>query len=161
MQISVKGLQTLKEHEGFRANAYNDLDPSNPNSTKAGVWTIGYGTTKVDGKPVQRGQTCTEPEATVWLQADLAWAQTAVNKLVKVPLTQNMFDALVSFVYNIGEYAFSQSTLLRLLNQKFYKEAANEFPKWNKSGGKVLKGLVARRYVEQQMFLENINGKKG
>ena len=143
MQISYRGKELLKELEGFRHHAC--LEPG-------GVWTIGYGTTKIDGKPVEAGQTVTEVQAQKWLDEDLAWAQTAVNKLVKVKLTQNMFDALVSFVYNIGESAFAKSTLLRLLNLKQYVEAAKQFERWKFDNGKEIKGLVTRRIKETAMF---------
>jgi lysozyme len=143
MQISYVGINALKEHEGFRAKAYKDT---------AGVWTIGYGTIKIDGRPVEEGMECTQEQATQWLYADLAWAQTAVNQMVRVPLHQNQFDALVSFVYNEGETQFSKSTLLRKLNLQDFIGAAKEFDKWVISGGKVTKGLVSRRAVERSMF---------
>jgi len=143
MQISFNGIESLKDLEGLRLNAYLD---------SAGIATIGYGTIKIDGKPVEMGMTCTEQEATVYLQADLAWAQTAVNQLVRVSLTQPEFDALVSFVYNVGQGAFAKSTMLRKLNAGDYEGAAKEFPRWNIAGGKVVKGLVARRRIEQAMF---------
>ncbi len=143
MQISHMGIQSLKELEGFRAKAYKDT---------GGVWTIGYGTIKWLGKPVEAGQTITDKEAVLALQADLAWAQTAVNQLVRVPLKQHMFDALVSFVYNIGETAFSKSTMLRLLNEGEYDQAAEQFKRWNQDNGKVIPGLVSRRKVEESLF---------
>jgi len=145
MQISFKGRELLQELEGFRHDAY--LDTGN-------VWTIGYGTTKIDGKPVEAGQTCTEKQAQEWLQTDLAWAQTAVNKLVKVKLTQNMFDALTSFVYNIGENAFARSTLLQLLNTGQYAPASQQFKRWVFDNGNIIKGLVTRRMKEQALFEE-------
>lgn len=143
MQISFNGIQSLKELEGFRAKAYKDT---------GGVWTIGYGTIKWLGKPVEAGQTITDKEALLALQADLAWAQTAVNQLVRVPLKQHMFDALVSFVYNIGENAFSKSTMLRLLNEGKFDLAAEQFKRWNQDNGKVIPGLVSRRKVEESLF---------
>lgn len=143
MQISFNGIQSLKELEGFRAKAYKDT---------GGVWTIGYGTIKWLGKPVEAGQTITDKEAALALQADLAWAQTAVNQLVRVPLKQHMFDALVSFVYNIGESAFSKSTMLRLLNEGKFDLAAEQFKRWNQDNGKVIPGLVSRRKVEESLF---------
>lgn len=145
MQISYKGKELLKELEGFRQHAYLDT---------GGVWTIGYGTTKIDGKPVEAGQTITEKEAQQWLDSDLAWAQTAVNKLIKVKLTQNMFDALTSFVYNIGENAFARSTLLQLLNTGQYAAASQQFKRWVYDNKKVVKGLVTRRMKEQALFEE-------
>ena len=143
MQVSFNGIKALKEYEGFEANAYKDT---------GGVWTIGYGTIRWNDRPVEQGMVITEKEAELALQADLAWAQTAVNKLVKVPLKQNMFDALVSFVYNIGENAFSRSTMLQLLNSKQYDAAAKQFDRWKFDNGKEIKGLVIRRAKERRMF---------
>jgi lysozyme len=143
MQISYNGLTLLKELEGFRSESYLDT---------GGVWTIGYGTTRVKGKPVEAGLTCTEAEAAQWLSDDIAWAQTAVNKLVKVPLKQGMFDALVSFVYNVGEDQFRRSTLLRLLNLKQYIEAGKQLLLWKYDNGKVIQGLINRRIKELAMY---------
>lgn len=143
MKISYNGIQFLKAREGFKAEAYMD---------SAGVWTIGYGTIRINGIPVEPGQKITEQEAEAALEADLAWAQTAVNQAVKVRLTQNMFDALVSLVYNIGVGAFTDSTLLRLLNQGKYQEAAEQFHRWKFAGGKVIPGLVNRRRLEFDLF---------
>lgn len=143
MQISYSGIAFLKEREGFRKEAYLDT---------GGVWTIGFGTIKWKGKPVEAGQTISDKEAEIALVEDLAWAQTAVNKLVKVKLTQNMFDALVSFVYNIGESAFSKSTLLRVLNVGNYNEVGAQFERWVYDNGKVVKGLLARRQLERSLF---------
>jgi len=143
MQISFNGIKSLKELEGFRKDAYKDT---------GGVWTIGYGTIMLNGRPVEQGMSITDPEAEVALQADLAWAQTAVNQLVRVPLKQSMYDALVSFVYNVGMNAFSKSTMLRKLNLKDYAGASKEFSRWVYDNGKEIKGLVARRRIEQSMF---------
>lgn len=143
MQISYSGINALKEHEGLRLQAYRDT---------GGVWTIGYGTIKINGKPVEQGMTCTREQAEQWLYADLAWAQTAVNKLVRATLAQHQYDALVSFVYNIGEEAFTKSTMLRKLNAQDYVGAAKEFDRWVNDNGKVVKGLVARRRIERDMF---------
>ena len=143
MQLSYQGINAIKEHEGFRDKAYKD---------SAGVWTIGYGTIKINGKPVEEGMTCTQEQATQWLYADLTWAQTAVNQMVRVALAQNQYDALVSFVYNEGETQFSKSTLLRKLNAQDYIGAGKEFDKWVYAGGKVVPGLVARRRIERDEF---------
>lgn len=143
MQISYNGINTLKEYEGFRAKAYLD---------SAGVPTIGFGTIKIDGKPVELGMECTKEQAEQWLYKDLAWAQTSVNQMVRVQLAQNQYDALVSFVYNEGQTQFSKSTLLRKLNLQDYIGAAKEFDKWVYAGGAVVKGLVTRRRLERDMF---------
>lgn len=143
MQISYKGEQAIREFEGFRDKAYQD---------SAGIWTIGFGSIKVNGIRVKKGDTITYDQAVEQKRRDLAWAQTAVNQLVRVGLSQHQYDALVSLVYNIGETAFSKSTLLKHLNQMNFILAAQEFPKWNKAGGKVVQGLTNRRMAEKKMF---------
>lgn len=140
MKISEAGLDLIKSHEGFRSDAY--LCP-------AGIWTIGYGHTG----DVEEGQSVTEEEAEELLLQDVAFAENAVNSLVEVELSQQMFDALVCFVYNVGIGAFEQSTLLRLLNQGQMEEAAEQFLRWNKAGGKELAGLTRRREAERALFL--------
>ena len=143
MQLSYAGLTFLKEREGFRNTAYRDT---------GGVWTVGYGTIRVNGKPVEPGMQVDSRQAEEALREDLSWAQTAINKLVRVPLTQVQFDALTSFVYNIGENAFSKSTLLRVLNMGLYHEAAKQFDRWVYDNGRVIRGLVVRRKLERDMF---------
>lgn len=144
MQISHNGLQLVKDSEGFEPKAYQD---------QVKKWTIGYGTTVVDGQPVLAGMEATQAMAETWLAADMAATQTSINQSVKVPLSQNMFDGLCSLVYNIGTGNFQHSTLLRLLNQGNYKGAAAEFPNWDHAGGHVNTGLYARRLREQSLFL--------
>lgn len=146
-KTATKGVELIKEFEGCRLTAYK---------CPAGVWTIGYGHTgTVDGKAVASGMTITAAKATELLKADLSKFEAAVNSYVTAPITQNMFDALVSFSFNVGAGALRRSTLLKKLNTKDYNGAANEFPLWNKAGGKVLKGLVRRREREKQLFLYN------
>lgn len=144
MQISYNGVRLLKELEGFRNEAYLD---------SGGIPTIGYGSTKVNGVPVKMGDTITEPEAEHQLLLDIAWAQTCINQNVHVPLRQNMFDALVCFVYNVGADAFMKSTMLKILNLQLYDIAANEFDRWNRVHGEVNPGLTNRRAKEKAMFL--------
>lgn len=143
MHTSQLGIDLIKRFEGFRSQSY--LCP-------AGVWTIGYGTTRIKGQPVRPGMRCTEQQAEEYLRDDLEYFEDAVQQLVKVPLNQFQFDALVSFTYNLGEGNLGKSTLLRKLNQKDYKGAADEFLRWNKSGGTVLGGLVRRRAAERDLF---------
>lgn len=144
MKTSEAGINLIKGFEGFRAQAY--LCPGD-------VWTIGYGST-VGVKP---GMQITESEASVRLREELASIyEKVVNRHVSVPLTQNQFDALVSFTYNLGESAFRHSMLLRRLNEGDYAAAAREFKRWNKSNGKVLKGLVKRRRQEAELFLKPV-----
>lgn len=146
-KTATRGVELIKEFEGCRLTAYR---------CPAGVWTIGYGHTgTVDGKAVASGMTITAKKATELLKKDLAKFEAAVNAYVTAPITQNMFDALVSFAYNCGAGALKGSTLLKKLNAKDYNGAAEQFPLWNKAGGKVLKGLVRRRERERQLFLLN------
>lgn len=133
--------QAIKTAEGLRLTAYLDT---------GGVWTIGYGHTGAD---VREGLTIPLSEAERLLTRDLRVAENYVNGLVKVKLTQNQFDALVSFVYNVGGDAFKESTMLRLLNAGDYEGAANQFPRWNKDNGKVVNGLINRRREERELFL--------
>lgn len=143
MQTSDEGLAAIAEHEGLRLVAYPD-----PGSVDGLPWTIGYGHTR----GVQRGDRCTPEQAMQWLREDVQDAEEAVNRRVKVPLTQSQFDALVSFVYNLGETAFAGSTLLRMLNSGDYVGAAVQFERWNKNDGRVLSGLVRRRKDERDLF---------
>lgn len=114
----------------------------------AGVYTIGYGHTK----GVKKGLKITKKEAEAFLREDIEQFENGVNKYVSVPLTQNQFDALVSFVYNVGLGAFKTSTMRKKLNTKDYAGAANEFLRWNKSNGVVLTGLIRRRNAEKTLF---------
>ena len=114
------------------------------------VPTIGWGHTHT----VKMGDVITEEKAQELFERDIAWAVAAVNREVNMGLTQNQFDALVSFVFNVGESAFGRSTLLRKLNAGDYEGAAREFPRWNKQAGIVLKGLTRRRAHEMELFLE-------
>jgi len=146
MKTSNMGLNLIKGFEGKRLSAYDD---------GVGIWTIGFGTIKYpNGIRVKKGDTCTEQQAENYLRNDLAKFETAINKLVKVPLAQNQFDALASFTYNLGETNLANSTLLRKLNKGDYQGAADQFLVWNKAGSKVMKGLVRRREAERALFLK-------
>lgn len=146
MKISNKGLNLIKQFEGLRLNAYDD---------GVGVWTIGYGTIKYpDGVRVKKGDKITRAQADQYIANDVSTFEKSVNSLVKVPLNQNQFDALVSFTYNLGATNLSNSTLLKKLNAKDYKGAAAEFSRWNRAGGKVMAGLTRRRAAERELFLK-------
>ncbi|MBK0015169.1 MULTISPECIES: lysozyme [Kosakonia] len=147
MRISDKGISLIKQFEGLRLTAYQD---------SVGVWTIGYGWTQpVDGKPIRAGMTIKEETAERLLRTGLVGYESDVSKLVKVKLTQGQFDALVSFAYNLGARALSTSTLLQKLNAGDNASAADEFPRWNKAGGKALPGLTRRREAERALFLSD------
>ncbi|EMO6422347.1 lysozyme [Enterobacter hormaechei] len=145
MQTSDKGIALIKQFEGCKLTAYQD---------SVGVWTIGYGWTQpVDGKPIRAGMTIKQETAERLLKTGLVSYEGDVSRLVKVGLTQEQFDALVSFTYNLGARSLSTSTLLRKLNAGDYAGAADEFLRWNKAGGKVLNGLTRRREAERALFL--------
>ena len=139
MKYSKQGIELTEEFEGCKLSAYLDT---------RGIATIGYGHTV----GVKLGMTCTQVQAEQWLAADVAWAESEVNKLVKVPLTQGEFDALVDFTFNCGCGNFEHSTLLRMVNTENMKAAAGEFEKWDKAGGVVGAGLLRRRKAEEKEF---------
>lgn len=139
MTYSENGLHLTEQFEGLRLAAYKD---------SVGVPTIGYGHTR----NVTMDMSCTQEQAEQWLQDDVQIAVNGVNQLVTVALTQNQFDALVDFAFNLGVGSLQHSTLLRLLNGGDYAGAAGEFEKWNKAGGNVLPGLVKRRQAERDLF---------
>jgi lysozyme len=139
--------EIIRESEGLRLKAY-------PDPGSGGIpWTIGYGHTK----GVKKGDTCTIEQANAWLADDMAEAFAIVDKAVKVPLTDKQRDALCSFVFNVGGGAFQKSTMLKLLNQGKYSEAAAQFPRWTFASGKSMRGLVIRRGKERALFLSGTN----
>jgi lysozyme len=147
MRISENGLKIIKEFEGFRSRPYRD---------KVGIPTIGYGFTHYTGGRVvmMDDPEITEHQATLLLEDEINRIYAKyVNAYVQVPLTQNQFDALVSFTYNEGAGNLRRSTLLRRINNNDYAGAADEFLKWDRAGGHILKGLDDRRYAERALFL--------
>ena len=146
MRISNNGLNLIKQFEGFRSKPY--LCP-------AGVPTIGYGSTRyANGTHVTlQDLPINEGVASQLLLDTLTPFETCINDHVAVMLTQNQFDALVSFVYNVGQGNFSSSTLLKKLNSGDMQGTADQFLRWNKGGGKVLAGLTVRRVEERKLFL--------
>ena len=143
-KISDIGIQMVKKHEGLRLDAY--LCPAN-------VWTIGYGHTG----GVKQGDKITQEQAEEYLRKDLTKAEMIVN--AEAPwIAQGQFDALVSFVFNVGGGNFKKSTLLRLLKEGQPKEVvANQFHRWVYGGGRVPPGLVRRRQDEYILFVSNTN----
>ena len=141
MNISATGLDFIRKHEGLRLKAYRD---------SGGKWTIGYGSTR----EVSSSLIITEWQAEVRLHDDVTIAEDCVNKCVTVPLTQGQFDALISFVFNLGCHALRHSTLLQRLNAGEDRAGvSDEFLKWDFSSGKASAGLLARREAERDMFL--------
>lgn len=144
MKTSEKGLQFIRREEGERLTAYADI---------IGVWTIGVGHTgTVDGKPVAKGMVISADKSRELLSADLSRFESAITRLVEVPLKQHEFDALVSLVFNIGETNFARSTLLKKLNANDFKGAAEQFLVWKNAGGRPVQGLLNRRKREKDMF---------
>lgn len=154
MKMSDHGRALLTEWEGSSNEAYQDV---------AGLWTIGVGhlLTKdelTSGKILILGEAIKYHDGLTSLQIDrlltqdLAGAEGAVNSGINVSLNQNQFDALVSFVFNVGRQAFYQSTLRKLLNEGRYARVNNQLRRWNRSAGKIVQGLVNRRENEIKLF---------
>lgn len=137
---SEEGYALTKEFEGLRFKAYQD---------QGGVWTIGYGHTR----GVKPGDICTLEQADAWLHEDIAGVVACVQRLVKVPLTQEQFDALVDFVFNLGCGSLAGSALLRCVNAGQFEQAALEFLRWNRVGSVEIEGLTRRRKAEAELFL--------
>ena len=139
MIISTAGVDLLTHFEGLRLEAYQD---------SVGVWTIGYGHTK----GVTPSMKITESQANNLLKTELIEYQNYINSMVNISLDQCQFDALVCWVYNLGPTNLKNSTLLTLLNQGVKFQIPDQIRRWNRAGGKVLKGLVRRREAEALMF---------
>jgi len=137
----------IKRYEGLRLTSYQD---------SVGVWTIGYGTTRINGVPVQPGMTITVEQAEKYLIDDLNTDFVpAVKSNTRALITQSMFDALCSFTYNLGAGNLTKSTMFKDLNSGKYLDAAAGFLQWTKAGGVELAGLVKRRSSEKDLFLKN------
>lgn len=143
LRVSDEGIALIKHFEGLYLKAY--LCPAN-------VWTIGYGHTglKHNDGTVRKGRVITEAEADNLLRVDLGKVGLEVKRLVRFPLEQHQFDALVSFEFNLGK--LGSSTLLRKLNEGDDSGAAAQFPRWVYAGDQRLKGLVRRRAAERALF---------
>jgi GH24 family phage-related lysozyme (muramidase) len=139
-ETNQEGLKLIQSFEGLYLEAYQD---------PVGVWTIGWGATE----GVYPGMVITVAEAEKMLQDELKKFEAAVADAVKVQLNDNQFSALVSFSYNLGARSLSESTLLKLLNEGKFQEAADQFPRWDKAGGQSLLGLSRRRRAERALFL--------
>lgn len=137
--ISEEGISLIKKFEGCELEAYQD---------SVGVWTIGYGTIK----GVREGDKINQDEAEHLLQEELPEYEGYINNMVKVPLKQCQFDALVAWVFNLGSGNLQESTMLKVLNEGKYDEVPAQIRRWNKAGGQVLNGLVRRREAEAIMF---------
>ena len=139
-EYSDDGFALTKQFEGLELTAYQD---------QGGVWTIGYGHT---GPNVHGGLTITTDQADQLLASDMAAAVTAVNNAVTADITQEQFDALVDFVFNLGAASLLTSTLLRHVNSGDFTDAAPQFLLWDHCKGVVIPGLLRRRQAEMQLF---------
>lgn len=139
MQPSSAAGELINRSEGLRLVSYED---------PAGIWTIGYGHTANVGP----NQTCTPFQAECWLRADMETAAKVIRSTVTVPLTQGMFDAITSWVFNLGALAWEHSSCLRELNEGDYRGCMQYMQLYNRGGGKVLAGLVSRRSAEAALF---------
>lgn len=148
-ETSNDGVNFIKKHEGLRTKAYQDV---------VGKWTIGYGHLILPSEDYLIHNEISEALAENLLRADLRKAEQCVLKNVSVEIDQCQFDSLVSFVFNLGCGALERSTMLLLLNQGRHTTAAEQFPRWNKAGGKEIAGLTNRRNAEKKLFLEGIYG---
>tara|TARA_Y100000114_G_scaffold49565_1_gene45240 strand:+ start:2344 stop:2805 length:462 start_codon:yes stop_codon:yes gene_type:complete len=139
MEISQEGIALIKRFEGCELKAY---------LCSAGVPTIGFGSTR----GVSMDMEITQERAEALLIEDISDFEEEVNKCVKVPLTQNQFDALVAWTFNLGGTNLRNSTMLKVLNEGEYEKVPSEMKRWNKAAGKTLEGLIRRREAESLLF---------
>lgn len=139
MKTTAPGLEIIRHFEGLRLSAY---------PCSAHVWTIGYGHTA----GVSPGDSISAEAAERLLRQDITEAEKTVSRYVSVPLSQNQFDALVSFVFNLGAGNFRTSTLLKKLNAGDTAGASEEFLRWINAAGRPLPGLIRRREAEKALF---------
>ena len=142
MKVSPKGLKLIQQYEGFEAEVYLDA---------AGYPTIGYGHLIKAGEDFSSG--ITYEQATQLLIQDVGFAERAVRRLIRTPLKQQQFDALVSFTFNLGGGALQRSTLRQKVNRAEHKEVPDEFMRWVFAGGKRLRGLIRRRAAEARLYI--------
>ena len=139
MKTSLDGINLIKRFEGCELKAYK---------CPAGVWTIGFGHIK----GVQEGDVITQADAHNMLVEELDEYEGYINDMVSVELNQDQYDAMVSWVYNLGGGNLKASTLLKVLNAGDYAGVPAQIMRWNKAGGKVLEGLTRRRQAEADLF---------
>jgi lysozyme len=141
MKFSAAGMELLKRFEGFRNRVYLDV---------AGLPTIGYGHRLLHCDSFSNG--IDEPQAANLLACDVRDAEQAVERMVKAPLTQGQFDALVDFTFNLGSGRLASSTLLKSLNAGRYDDAAEQLLRWDHAGGQEMAALKARREAEAELW---------
>lgn len=158
--ISNVGFSLIEKFESYRREAYQD---------SVGVWTVGYGTIRLNGSPVRKGDVLDQETARTLMRNEAQSFVDAVSGKILVSLTQNQIDSIASFVYNLGATNFLSSTLLKKINLRDWTGAGDQFVRiengryvgWINAGGKPLKGLINRRLAEKELFLQNawnVNG---
>lgn len=147
--VSDIAVNLIKEFEGFKDYAYIDTD---------GTPVIGYGLSRIAGKPVEIGDRISPTEADAALNNHLQEIHQQLDQIVKVNLSESQLSALASISFNVGINSIKTSTLVRKINAKDYAGAANEFLRWDKANlrGRLVQmpGLTRRREAERQLFLE-------
>lgn len=141
MKINQAGLDLIKSFEKCKLSAYKDA---------VGIWTIGWGHVGTEAKP---GVVITQQRADELLVLDIGKFESQVSEIVKAPINENQFSALVCLAFNCGINNIRTSHLIRYVNESNYLKAADEFPKWDHAGGKELPGLLRRREAERALFL--------
>ena len=141
MKLSTNGLEFIKGFEAFRSTPY---------LCTGGYWTVGYGHALRKGESKEE---VTRDRALEILSKDVRVAESAVSRLVKVALSQNQIDAIISFTFNLGGGSFQSSTLRQKLNRGEFEDVPSELMRWVRSGGKITKGLIRRRLAEATMFM--------
>ncbi len=142
--VSPEAIDLVKHFEGCQLESYED---------EVGVWTVGWGHTADEGTPLPGYKvTITQAEADAALAKDLQRHAGVVEKLLDEDVNDNMFGALVSFAFNVGDDNLRRSTLLNRVNTRRFQDALVEFPKWDHAGGRVLRGLLRRRLSEANLF---------
>ncbi len=141
LSASAVALVSLVAHEGYRREAYIPIPGDVP--------TIGFGTTK----GVKLGDTTDPVKALEKALADMQRFEGAIKRCVKVPLKQTEYESYLSLIYNIGDGAFCKSTLVKKLNKFDYAGACKEILRWDKAGGKVIRGLTVRRQKEYEQCI--------
>jgi lysozyme len=140
LSLSASALVGIAGWEGYSGTAYQDI---------VNIWTIGFGTTH----GVKKGQTIDPVKALQRKLTDVQQFEGALKQCIKVPLHQHEYDAYLSLAYNIGPTAFCNSTLVRRLNESQYDLACKEILRWDKAGGKVVRGLTLRREAEHRQCM--------
>ncbi|MGE5353911.1 MAG: lysozyme [Acidobacteriota bacterium] len=166
MKTNKAGISLIKTFESLHDGDLKRIGLQ-PKMCPAGIWTEGYGHAMTyNGKPLKGTENKdlayklhkvnNEQEAEKLLRDDLKMVESEVSRLVKVPMNENMFSALVSFAFNLGAHNLATSTLLKYLNSGKLNEAADEFVRWNKCNGEELDGLTKRRLTEKALFVSRV-----